>query len=235
MLLTSCNEQTNTVKEDEEPGYYFILTDSKSGSSVSNVTVNVYYLITGLPTKDTSIQSINGPNPFREFTHFWISKNKTEQTEITIIDEITNNVIDTLINDFLEAGFHEFNWFPGYKTGQEVKEGFYNVRIKTQDTVMHYEIMYFKYNYFYDMIYKPLPSFEINNPTDGKFTLKKANMPYTGKKFNRVHESGVNLGKFQLKEEVYIEILSDDYNPVILSLNLNVDKRKDYSIKMIKK
>src|SRR3989339_721509 len=125
--------------------------------------------------------------------------------------------------------------YPQLVTSQNIKEGFYNVRIKTPDTVMNYEIMYFKNNYFYDMIYKPLPSKVIKNPIDGKFILKKEDMPYTGKKFNRVHESGVNLGKFLLKEEVYMEILSDDYNPVILALNLSVDKRADYSVKMIKK
>ncbi|OGU15754.1 MAG: hypothetical protein A2X61_02370 [Ignavibacteria bacterium GWB2_35_12] len=234
-LLSSCDEQTSEVKEDDEPGYYFTLTDSKTGAPVNNVTISIYYLITELPTKDTSIKSINAPNPFREFTHLWISKNETEQTEITIIDEQTNNVIDTVINEILEAGFHEFDWFPDYSSSQNIKEGFYNVRIKTPDTVMNYEIMYFKNNYFYDMIYKPLPSKVIKNPIDGKFILKKEDMPYTGKKFNRVHESGVNLGKFLLKEEVYMEILSDDYNPVILALNLSVDKRADYSVKMIKK
>jgi hypothetical protein len=230
-LLISCGGSNDA---QDSTGVYVTILDNGSGSPVGTDTVNVYYLVSQI-ARDTSYKSINYPNPFSTSTIFELTISKEEQTLVTLIEQKSNRVVSTVLNNTLQPGNHVMELNSDSISGS-LKEGFYTLKVKTAESESNYEMLFLRSNYFgfnYSQAWVPAKVF--NNPGNGKITLKPDDMPYIGRKFRHTAENGVILGDWIVRDSVSIEVLSDGYTPAYQTVELTQGKKTDITIRLIKK
>ncbi len=231
VLLASCG---GTNDAQDSPGVNLSIVDNSNGSPVSSATVNIYYLVSQIPN-DTSIHSINYPNPFNSITLFQFQTSVMGLALVEVINSQSGkNVIDTLYYGMLESGMHEISWH--IDSINSFKDGFYTYKIKTAEFEQNYEMLYLRFNYFgFNYSDSWVPAKVFTNPSNGKITLKPDDMPFIGRKFRHTAENGMVLGDWMIRDSVSIEVLNDGYNTAYQTVELVQGKKTDVTIRLIKK
>ena len=78
------------------------------------------------------------PNPFNPSTNINFSINKNQHVELSIYD-IQGNVVQSLINQKLEAGAHLIKWSPN-----NISSGVYILSLNTPSTKISSKLLYIK-------------------------------------------------------------------------------------------
>jgi len=74
----------------------------------------------------------NYPNPFNPTTNIKFSISETQQIEIIVYD-ILGKKIKQLLNNNIESGIHEVEWYGDDELGYKVSSGIYFYTIKSRD------------------------------------------------------------------------------------------------------
>lgn len=85
----------------------------------------------------------NYPNPFNPITKIEFNIPVSTNVEVNIFD-INGRLIRTLMNDFIEKGYHQTVWDAKNDLGQLVTSGVYIYHIKTDNQIISKKMLFIK-------------------------------------------------------------------------------------------
>jgi PKD repeat protein len=103
----------------------------KNGTFMINNPLESIHLLKSPPVPEMFNLYQNFPNPFNNKTVIKYDLPNSEKVQLSIFD-IRGNLINTLINREIPAGFHRFEWNGMNEFGNPVSTGVYFIRFETQ-------------------------------------------------------------------------------------------------------
>ena len=198
-------------------GYYFETVDSLIEDSSPKVRV--------IPETFTLHQ--NYPNPFNPITNISYGLPQESHVTLWIERECDNELIITLIDTILQAGYHTATWDAKNSSGKYVTSGVYLYHIIAGEYSMTKNMLL-----LYDYSGYSFDSIEHNSITNnsGNFSLSQDCMPF-GSTGLRTDEAANFLGYWHVTKYVKIWAIHDSYTTVFIdSVYIDSDSGADVTI-----
>lgn len=199
--------------------YWYKLIDvDTSGIETEHGPISITIMGGALPTEYRLHQ--NYPNPFNPSTIIAFQLPQESLTQISVLKWHDHDTVRTLIDNHVNAGFHQLIWDGKNNNGEYVTNNLYICRMEADSFEEQKTMCLLMLDAQHIRSLDAIPLANTNN--EGKFVLNYSSIPF-GENTVHTDELGNEIGILTVSQNIKIVLIKDGYQDFVEEIDVDVN------------